>query len=134
MDLMVTNSSELIGDVKTGGNLGCSDHALGEFTVLRGTGKVRSIVRTLDFRKANFQLFKELLSRTPWETGVRDRGTEWSWKILKDAFHRAWDLSVTGCKKSGKEAKRPVWLNRDLLVELKVKKELHRQWKQGQVS
>ncbi|KAK4826158.1 hypothetical protein QYF61_005731 [Mycteria americana] len=33
--LMVTAASELIGDVKIGGSLGCSDHALVEFAVLR---------------------------------------------------------------------------------------------------
>ncbi|KAK4822139.1 hypothetical protein QYF61_010262 [Mycteria americana] len=38
------------------------------------------------------------------------------------------------CKKSGKEGKRPAWMNEDLLVKLKDKKEMHRQWKQGQVS
>lgn len=32
---MVTNASELIGDVTIGGSLGCGDHALVEFTVLR---------------------------------------------------------------------------------------------------
>jgi len=62
---MLTNASELIGDVKTGGSLGCSNHTLLEFTVLRNMGKVRGVVRTLNFRKANFQLFKELVSRTP---------------------------------------------------------------------
>jgi len=39
---MVTNASELIGGIKTGGSLGCSDHALVEFTVLRDMGKARS--------------------------------------------------------------------------------------------
>ncbi|KAK4827155.1 hypothetical protein QYF61_015109 [Mycteria americana] len=38
------------------------------------------------------------------------------------------------CKKSGKEGKRLARLSRDLLVKLKGKKELHRQWKQRQVS
>ena len=71
---MLTNASELIGGVKTGGTLSCNGHALVEFTVLRDTGKVRSIVRTLDFRKAKFQLFKELVSRTPWEMVLKDRG------------------------------------------------------------
>jgi len=37
-------------------------------------------------------------------------------------------------KKSGKEGKRLAWLSQDLLAKLKVKRELHRQWKQGQVS
>jgi len=38
------------------------------------------------------------------------------------------------CKKSGKQGKRPAWLSQELLVRLKDKRELHRQWKQGQVS
>jgi len=74
LDLMLTNASELISDVKTGGSLGCSDHALVEFTVVRDMGKARGIVRTLNFGKANFQLFNEFVSRTPWETVLRDRG------------------------------------------------------------
>ncbi|PKU45116.1 tbc1 domain family member 4-like [Limosa lapponica baueri] len=32
LDLMVTNTSELVGDVKIGGSLGCSDHVLLEFS------------------------------------------------------------------------------------------------------
>ena len=32
------------------------------------------------------------------------------------------------------EGKRQAWINRDPLVELKGKKEMHRQWKRGQLS
>ena len=63
---MVTNASELIGDIKIGGSLGCSDRALVTFAVLRGMGQAKSKVRTLNFRKGKFQLFKELVNRTPW--------------------------------------------------------------------
>ncbi|KFQ61370.1 hypothetical protein N334_04214, partial [Pelecanus crispus] len=100
----------------------------------RDMGKVRSTVRTLSFRKAKFQLFKELVRRNPWETVLRDRGMEQSWQIFKDTFHRVQELSVPRCKKSGKEGKRPAWLSQDMLVKLKSKRELPRQWKQGQVS
>jgi len=92
-------------------------------------GKTRSIVRTLNFRKANFQLFKELVNRTPWETVLSDTGAEQSWQIFKNTFHRAQELSVPRCTRSGKEGKRPAWLSRDLLVKLKGKRELYRQWK-----
>jgi len=34
----------------------------------------------------------------------------------------------------GKEGKGSAWLGQDLLVKLKSKTELHRQWKQGQVT
>ncbi|KFP11766.1 hypothetical protein Z169_02376, partial [Egretta garzetta] len=91
-------------------------------------------VRTLNFRKANFQLLKEIVRRTPWETVLRDRGAEQSWRIFKDVIHRAQELSIPSCKKSGKEGKRPAWLRQEMLVELRKKRELHRQWKQGQVS
>jgi len=90
---MLTNTSELIGGIKTGASLGCSDHALVEFTVLRCEGKVRSTVRTLNFRKVKFQLFKELVSRGPWETVLRDRRAEQNRQIFKDTFHRAQELS-----------------------------------------
>ncbi|KAK4814867.1 hypothetical protein QYF61_027840 [Mycteria americana] len=35
LDLLVTNASELVRDVKIGGSLGCSDHALVQFALLR---------------------------------------------------------------------------------------------------
>ena len=107
---MVTNASELIGDIKIGGSVDCSNHAL-EFAVLRDMGWAKSKVRTLNFRKASFQLFKELVNRTPWETALRDKGAEQSWQIFKDAFHRAQEFSIPMCKKSGKEGKRLAWLS-----------------------
>jgi len=68
--VLVTNTSELIGDIKIGGSLGCSDHTLVELAVLRDTGQAKSKVRTLNFRKTNFQLFKELVNRP---SGTREQ-------------------------------------------------------------
>jgi len=97
-------------------------------------GKVRSIVRILNFRKANFQLFKELVNRTPWEVILGDRGGEQNWQIFKDTFHTVQELSIPRCKKSGKESKRTALLSQDLQVKLQGNKEIQRQWKLGQVS
>ncbi|KFZ59181.1 hypothetical protein N338_00715, partial [Podiceps cristatus] len=100
----------------------------------RDMGQAKSKVRTLNFRKSNFQLFRELVNGLPWQTVLRGKGAEQRWKIFKDTFCRAQELLIPRCKKSGKESKRPPWLSRDLLVKLKGKKEMHRQWKQRQVS
>ncbi|KFZ53140.1 hypothetical protein N338_13083, partial [Podiceps cristatus] len=97
-------------------------------------GQAKSKVRTPNLRKAKFQLFKELVNRTPWETALRDKGAEQSCQIFKDAFHSAQELLIPRCKKSGKKGKRPAWLSCDLWLKLKEKKEIHKQWKQGQVS
>jgi len=75
LDLMVTNASELICDIKFGGSMGGSDHALVESAVLKVTSQAKSKVSTLNFRKANLQLFKELVNESPWETALRDMGT-----------------------------------------------------------
>jgi len=78
LDLMVTNAREPINDVKIGGSPGCSHHTLVEVAVLRDMGQAKSQVRTLKFREANFQLFKESVSKTPWETALRHKGSEQS--------------------------------------------------------
>ena len=80
---------------------------------------MKSIFSTLNCRRANFQLFKEIVRRTPWETVLRDRGTEQSWQLFKDVFHRAQELSIPKCKKSGSEGKRPAWLRQETLVKLR---------------
>ena len=74
LDLLFTSAEELIGEVKTGGSLGCSDHALVEFSILRDTGCVKSRVRTLKLRKSSFWHFGVLVLGTPWETALRDKG------------------------------------------------------------
>lgn len=59
LDLLLTNAEELIKEVKTG--MGCSDHVLVEFSILRATGWAESRVKTLSLRKAIFWVFKALV-------------------------------------------------------------------------
>ena len=96
LDLMVTDASELIGDVKIGGSLGCSDDALVELAVVRDMAQAKSKVRTLNFRKAKCQLFKELVNRTPWETALREEGAEQGTSDLSASplcLGRSWNRS-----------------------------------------
>ncbi|KFR04113.1 hypothetical protein Y956_00814, partial [Nipponia nippon] len=97
----------------------------------RNIGLAKSKVRTLNFRKVNFQRFKHLVDEIPWEIVLKDKGTEQSWQLFKDTFLRAQELSIPLCKKSGRARRKPVWLSKDLLLNLRCKKEVHSQWKQG---
>lgn len=38
LDLVLTSEEELVKEVQTGGSLGCSNHALVEFTIWRSMG------------------------------------------------------------------------------------------------
>lgn len=61
LDLLLTNKEDLLRDVTVNGSSGCSDHKITEFEILRGMRKTSSRIKTLDFRRADFDLFKELL-------------------------------------------------------------------------
>jgi len=63
--MVLTNAEESIREVKIGGSLGCSAHALVEFVILKNAGPTKSRARALCFRRANFSLLKELLSGIP---------------------------------------------------------------------
>jgi len=65
LDLVLTNKEGLVEDVKAGDSLGCSDHEMVGFRILRGGSRAISRIKTLDFRRANFGLFKERLGGIP---------------------------------------------------------------------
>jgi len=65
LDFVLTNGEGLVEDVKAGGSLGCSDRETVEFRILCGGSRVISRTRSLDIRRVNFGLFKEVLGGIP---------------------------------------------------------------------
>jgi len=76
LDLVLTNKERLVEDVKVGGSLGCSDHEMVEFRILHGGSGAISKIKTLDFKRDNFGLFKDLLGGIPWVRGLKGRGVQ----------------------------------------------------------
>ncbi|KAJ7399974.1 nedd4-binding protein 2-like 2 [Pitangus sulphuratus] len=75
-DLVLTNANELIKWIRIGGSLGYSNRALLDFMMPRNVCLAKSKDKTLNFRRAKFQLLKELIDVIPWETILVDRGAE----------------------------------------------------------
>ena len=75
LDLVLTNRKGTVEDVKGGGGLGCSDHEMVEFGILRGGSRAISRIRALDFRRANSGLFKDLLGGKSWVRTLEGRGS-----------------------------------------------------------
>ncbi|GAB0207839.1 mitochondrial enolase superfamily member 1 [Grus japonensis] len=134
LDLILTNKEGLVGDVKLKGSLGCSDHEMVEFKILRAARRARSKLTTLDFRRADFGLFRDLLGRIPWDKALEGRGAQDSWLIFKGHLLQAQERCIPTKRKSSKNTKRPPWMNKELLGKVKQKKEAYRGWKQGQVA
>ena len=76
LDLVLTNKKGLVSNVKLKGNLGCSDHKMVQFKILRASKTVLNKLATLDFRRADFELFRELLGRVTWEKALEGRGVQ----------------------------------------------------------
>jgi len=109
--------------MKLKGSLGCSDHEMLEFKILRSVRRAYSKFTTLDFRRADFGLFRDLLGRVPWDKALEGRGSEESCLIFKDHLLQTQQQRFPTKSKSGKKARRPVCMNKELLDKVKHKKE-----------
>ena len=56
---------QLVGNVKLKGSLGCSDHEMVEFKILRAARRAHSKTTVLNCKRADFGLFRDLLGRVP---------------------------------------------------------------------
>jgi len=63
---LYTQTEGLVEDVKAGCSLGCSDHEMVNFRILHGGSRAISRIKTLDFRRDNFGLFKDVLGEILW--------------------------------------------------------------------
>lgn len=86
-----------------------------EFTILRVMGQVKGKVKTLNFRRVNFQLLKELEDGTPWKIAHRVKGAEQNWKLFRDIFSYS-SRALNSHKKSSKDIRRPAWLSKILWI------------------
>jgi len=120
--------------VKVGGSLGSSDHEMTEFRILRGGSRAVSRIKSLDFRRANFDLFKDLLGGIPWGMALEGRGVQESWLLFKHHFLRTQDWCIPLSKKSSKGGRRPAWISKELLAELRRKRKVHRMCKEDQAA
>lgn len=60
LDLILTNTVGLVGNAKLNG---LSDYEVVEFKILRAVRKAHDKIKTLDFRRADDGIFKDLLGR-----------------------------------------------------------------------
>ena len=66
LDLLLATREGLVGDVKVGDCLGQSDHEIVEFAILGDVRRVTSKTAVLNFRRADFDLFRTLVAGVSW--------------------------------------------------------------------
>jgi len=85
-----------------------------EFRSLHGGSRAISRIKTLNFRRVNFGLFKDLLGGVPLVRTLEGRGVQESWSLSKNHFLHAQDQCIPLSKKSRKGGRRPTWMSKEL--------------------
>ncbi|PKU46871.1 rna-directed dna polymerase from mobile element jockey-like [Limosa lapponica baueri] len=134
LDLLFTNKEGLVADVEVRGHLGLSDHEMVKFSILSEVRKGVSKTSTLDFRRADFSLFRTLVGRVPWEIILWGKGVQEDWTLFKKEILKAQEQAVPmRCKIKGR-GKWPAWLNKELLMGLREKRRVYHLWMKGQAT
>lgn len=64
LHLVLTSKEGQVRNAKLKGSLRCSDHEMVEFRILKAARRAHSKVTTLDFRRADIGLFRDLLGKS----------------------------------------------------------------------
>ncbi|PKU35565.1 rna-directed dna polymerase from mobile element jockey-like [Limosa lapponica baueri] len=123
LDLLLTNKEGLVEGIKVGGKLGCSDHGKIEFRIAGSTHKTVSRTETLDFKRANYVLFKKLLGEIPWARALEGKA-----ELLNAAFASVFTAQATPHELWTLEESEKVWTKEDLplVEEDQVREQLRR--------
>ncbi|KFV00270.1 hypothetical protein N340_10900, partial [Tauraco erythrolophus] len=100
----------------------------------REARRAHSNLTTLDFMRGDFGLFRDLLGRAQRDEALEGRGAQESWLIFKDHLLQAQERCIPTKRKSGRNTRRPAWMNKKLLDQLGHKNKAYKRWKQGQVT
>ena len=71
---LLTNEEELVTNVKLRACLGCTYHKRVEFKIFRVLKRIYSKLATLDLKRADFELSREMLGKVMWEKALEGRG------------------------------------------------------------
>ena len=69
--------------MKVGDCLGQSDHEIVEKFILGGVRRVTSKAAILNFKRADFDLFRMIVAQVPWESLLKGKGVQEAWTLLK---------------------------------------------------
>ena len=105
-----------------------------EFSILGGGTRGNSRTATLDFRRADFELFRRLVGRVPWGSVLESKGVQDGWLLFKKEVLKAQEQAVPLSRKMSRCGRRPAWMNRELFLRLQEKKRIYLLWKKGRAT
>ena len=95
LDLLFTNRPDILREVKVVDGLPGSDHDAVYFSINLGRRRfLRQKRLVYNFKKANFDLFREMLSKVPWDCCFLSESINECWKNFKDVLSSVADQCI----------------------------------------
>ena len=105
-----------------------------EFSILGGGSRGNSKTATLDFQRADFELFRRLVGRVPWGSVLESKGVQDGWLLFKKEVLKAQEQADPLRRKMNQCGRRLAWMNRELFLRLQEKKRIYLLWKKGRAT
>ena len=82
--------------------------------------------------EGRFGMCRDLIDRVPGEAVLKGRGVQEGWTSFRNEILNGQEQAVPICRKASWWRRRVPWLNRELWLELRLKKRVYDLWKKGQ--
>lgn len=125
LDLVFTNSEELVSDLKVEAPLGKSDHFSLLITLSVTASKTEKKSKR-NFRKMNTTIVKDILGKIDWKKNLEEKNVNDSWNYIKEQINCAIEKSTPMTNSSGKKGK--PWMNPETLTVVREKHKQFRKW------
>lgn len=122
LDFVLTNGEKLVGNAMLQGSLGCRDHKMAKFEFLRAVRRAYNKLTAPDFRRTDFGLFKDLLSKVSWDRPLEGRQVQKCCLNFRDHLLQTQEQCILARRKLGKNARRPSRMDKELLRKFRAKK------------
>ena len=87
------------------------------FSVLGDVRRATSKMVVLNFRRADFDLFRSLVAGVPGKSLLKDKGVQEAWMLLKMETLKAREQAVLESRKVSQRGRRPAWMKAVTFVE-----------------
>ena len=125
LDLVFTDSEELIQEVKVEAPLGKSDHYSLLLSLSVSPSRIEKKPRK-NFGKMDSKILKNELKQINWQENLESKDTNETWEFIKDKITEAIDKSTPMSKPTSKRGKQ--WMDKATLDIVKNKHKLFREW------
>ena len=131
LDLVITNSPELVIGLEEEGRLGRSDHVLLEMKIGVDNRPTKEDGKEfVDWKKADWKQIRRDIDQVDWRTELEGSTANEAWEKLKEKLKRTVDTNVP--KKKGRRSTRPPWLTQEIMRGIRKKKRLWKRARNGQ--